>query len=168
MIIKSHDFKGIAPPILSENKGYWLPRITTTDSYNSFTQELVLTKTITETESQWVYAAVDLSTGVIAAKQAVIDNAASVAAAIMNISNDDLVTYLQDHTLEEIDVYVSTQFSVLATMLPDDIDIYLDANVTDLPSVVDVLKVLAKDLAATMVLLKITTKMAAFAAKKEL
>jgi len=90
-----------------------------------------------------------------------------VTAATTNISNDALVSYLQTHTLPEIEVFVANQFSALTGMTPTAIDTYLDSNVIDLSSAVAVLKVLAKDLAATMTILKITTKMAAYVVKKE-
>jgi len=89
-------------------------------------------------------------------------------AAKTNISNEDLVTYLESHTLEEIETYVTGLFSSLADMTPAVIDTYLDTNVIDLASAKDVLKVLAKDLAQSIVLLQITTKIAAYTVKKDL
>jgi len=84
------------------------------------------------------------------------------------VSNDTLATYLKAHTLEEIETYVAGQFSALAGMTPTAIDNYLDTNVVDLATAKSVLKVLAKDLAQTMVLLQITTKIAAYTVKQEL
>ena len=89
-------------------------------------------------------------------------------AAITNISNTTLVAYLKNHTLEEIEIYIANQYSVLAGMTPTAIDNYIDTNVVNLASAKNVLKVLAKDIAQAMAVLQITTKIATYTIKKGL
>jgi hypothetical protein len=84
------------------------------------------------------------------------------------ISNDDLIAYLRSHTLSDIQAYVETQFSALADMEATTIDNYLNTNVVDLASAKTVLAVLAKDLAESLKLLKVTTRIATYLIKKEL
>ena len=95
-----------------------------------------------------------------------IEQDAIVAAATLqaeneaNIATDSLITAVKAMSMAEIDTYVNTQFSALSSLSDSAIDSYINTNVIDLSSAKAVMVILAKDLAHTMQLLRIVTKLA--------
>ena len=83
-----------------------------------------------------------------------------------NIKNDAILSFIENNSMAEIDAWVSNRFSELAGMSKTDIDNYIDANIVNLDTSKAALKILANDISKTMVILRITTKIAVFLLKR--
>ena len=97
------------------------------------------------------------------ARQAIIEAEATNKA---DITNDELINYLKVKTLPEIEIDIADRFSVITTMTDEEIDTYIDTNVTDLASARTVLKILAKDVKAIITVLKVVVKISVYLIKK--
>ena len=167
LILKSYDFDNTLPPVLSPNKGIWLQRVVINSGYNPVIERQRLVKTVTETESLWEYVVIPLTPeelSAIAAKEQVVQDDLDNKD---NLLNDALMVFLKNNTLAEIETYIDEQFSVLAGMSDAEIDGYIN-TITTIAATKTALKVMAKDQAQTMKLLKIATKISVYLIKREL
>lgn len=87
---------------------------------------------------------------------------------IANLSNDAILQFIKNNTLSEIETYIENQYSELINMSDAEIDTYINDNVVNIASTKTALKILAKDLAQTMSILKIVIKISIFLIKKEI
>jgi len=115
-------------------------------------------------EADWVPTA--KGNEAIAAAQLAQSAQAVIADVKGSIDHDAVVNALKTKTAEEIEAYIAGLFSALSGLSDVEINAYVDANVTDLASARSALKVLAKDTAAIVRLLKVISKISIYLAKQ--
>ena len=104
----------------------------------------------------------------LAERQSISDEITKSAQDTIEINNDVLISFLRNNTIQEIETYISDQFSELSVMTDSEIKAYIAANVNDLSSAKNILTILGKDLSQTMIFLKIVTKLTIYMIKKQL